>query len=59
MDNIKCDVCGKSFVPGNRIDGLPNGVSFVMQDGTMITYCVDCLIKDGKKRTNKEQKNKN
>lgn len=46
----KCDICGRVFVPGNRPDGCPNGVSMVQRDGTMVTMCADCLIRIGKER---------
>ena len=44
---MKCDKCGKEFDTGHRPDGLPNGVGFVLQDGTQITYCAECLIEKG------------
>jgi hypothetical protein len=48
MMKAKCDECGAEFSPGNREDGLPNGVSFHQKDGSMYTICADCLIKKGR-----------
>ena len=45
---MKCDNCKKEFVAGNRADGIPNGVGFQMQDGTIITICAECLMELGK-----------
>lgn len=42
-----CDKCGKEFESGNRPDGLPNGMGFVLEDGTLVTYCTDCMIEIG------------
>jgi len=44
---ILCDRCAKIFSPGNRPDGIPNGVTFVQDNGKPITLCADCLIKQG------------
>ena len=44
---IKCDMCKKIFLPGNRPDGTPTGVSFVLEDGRKITACSDCIEKVG------------
>lgn len=44
---MKCVECGKEFEPGNRPDGLPNGIGFELEDGTILNYCADCLIKLG------------
>lgn len=46
-DKIKCSMCGKEFEPGNGPDGIPNGLGFVKEDGTVITMCADCIIKMG------------
>lgn len=40
---MKCDKCGKEFKPGNRPSGVPNGVGFVLADGTEITICAECI----------------
>ena len=45
---IKCSVCGKNFKPGNTSNGLPNGVGFELEDGTMINMCQKCIIELGK-----------
>lgn len=45
---IKCDECGKVFQPGNT-NGLPNGVGFVLEDGTVYNVCAECLMKIGEK----------
>lgn len=47
MEVHVCDGCGATFVPGNRPAGVPNGVSFVLKDGTIVTYCADCIVKFG------------
>ena len=44
---IKCNECKKEFYPGNRPDGLPNGVGFETKDGSIINVCSDCIIKLG------------
>jgi len=44
---IKCDICGKEFTPGNRPDGIPNGVGIVQKDGTIVNICADCVYKIG------------
>lgn len=45
---MKCDNCKKEFEAGNRADGLPNGIGFELQDGTLITLCAECLMELGK-----------
>lgn len=42
-----CDTCGRPIIPGNRPDGIPGGVSFILQDGTQVNYCADCVIRYG------------
>lgn len=44
---IKCDMCGKVFEPGNRPDGTPNGVCFVLSDNSKINACSECIEKVG------------
>ena len=39
--------CGKYIYPGNRPDGLPNGVGFRLVDGSIINVCTDCIMKRG------------
>ena len=45
---MKCDVCGREFKSGNRADGNPNGMTFLLQDGNSITMCADCIIEKGR-----------
>lgn len=47
---IKCSECGKLIIPGNRPDGLPNAVGFVLEDGTLYNVCCECIIKEGKEK---------
>lgn len=44
---IKCDNCGNEFEIGNRPDGIPNGIGFQFEDGTVFNICTDCIIKTG------------
>lgn len=39
----KCDMCGKEIIPGNNENGLPNGVGFELEDGTMLNVCSECI----------------
>ena len=48
-----CHGCGKEIIPGNRPDGTPNGVGFVMANGTIINLCADCIIAEGMKQEGK------
>lgn len=41
---IYCDSCGKTFTPGNRKSGVPNGIGFVLEDGRQVNMCADCLM---------------
>ena len=52
MEVHTCDKCGAKFVPGNRPDGLPNGVAFVLKNGKVVTYCADCIMKFGQEAEN-------
>lgn len=45
---VKCNECGMLIIPGSRPDGLPNGVGFQMQDGSIYNLCCNCIIKKGK-----------
>ena len=51
---IRCDKCGKEFKVGNRPDGLPNGVGFQLEDGSIYTVCADCLIEMGREKREKK-----
>lgn len=44
-----CIKCGREFQEGNRPDGLPNGVGFQMEDGSIISCCTECIITKGKR----------
>lgn len=46
MDEIICNECGKVFHPGDT-NGLPNGVGFMLSDGTVWNVCAECLMKIG------------
>lgn len=46
--DMKCNKCGKEFKPGDRPDGLQNGISFLMPDGRPVALCCECLIELGK-----------
>lgn len=50
-----CDKCKKFFLPGNRPDGIPNGLGFVLQNGKKITVCADCVMKLGAMQTDAER----
>lgn len=47
LKGIKCDCCGNKFIAGNT-NGLPNGVGFEMEDGTLINVCRLCLMNQTK-----------
>lgn len=48
MSKIKCNRCGKEFAFGNRPDGIPNGVGFIMRNGREYNICAECVIEAGK-----------
>lgn len=48
MDYPKCDSCGKTIIPGNNEYGEPNGVGFVLKDGTVRHMCADCIAHVGR-----------
>ena len=48
---MKCDKCGKEFKAGNRPDGLPNGLDFILQNGKRLTMCADCIMKADSEET--------
>ena len=50
ISKIFCVDCGKEIIPGNRPNGLPNGVGFETKEGKIINVCTDCLIAIGKKK---------
>ena len=50
MTEIRCMRCGKTITPGNRPDGIPNGVGFEIEHGVVINICAECMIEEGKKR---------
>ena len=41
---ITCMVCGKTFLPGNDKQGIPNGVGFMLEDGTVLNMCSECIM---------------
>ena len=43
-----CDICKKFFLPGNRPNGIPNGVKMIQKNGKSITICSECVISIGK-----------
>ena len=43
MAKITCNECGKEINPGNT-NGLPNGVGFELEDGTIYNVCLDCMM---------------
>lgn len=43
---IKCRKCGKTITVGNT-NGLPNGVGFQLEDGTILNVCQSCLMEVG------------
>ena len=55
---MKCSYCGKEIQPGNRPDGLPNGLGFVTKDGGLINVCAECVIEKGKEHKEKEMEKK-
>ena len=42
LKKIKCDLCGKTFLPGNKPDGMPNGVGLVKNRRT-VNVCYECI----------------
>lgn len=56
---IICSECGREFSPGNRPDGMPNGVAFVLEDGTVYNACADCIMKHGMEVIGNENKGEN
>ena len=51
---LKCDKCKETIEYSYiRKDGLPNGISFELDDGKVITLCAECLKVLG--RTSREE----
>lgn len=46
---LKCIACGNTFLPGTNKQGLPTGVGFETEDGSIITICTNCINEIGKK----------
>lgn len=46
---LKCESCGKTFLPGANKEGLPNGVGFETEDESIITICNECIMAIDKK----------
>ena len=44
---MKCNECGKTFTYGNGPDGLPNGIGFVLEEGSRVDICKECVMKAG------------
>lgn len=40
---LTCALCGKQFRPGNDSDGVPNGLGFRMESGTIYNICGTCV----------------
>lgn len=49
---VRCCRCKKEIIPGNRPDGIPNGVGFQLENGKILNFCAECIIKEGMKRDN-------
>ena len=42
---MKCDICGKKIdMREKRTDGLPAGVGFELEDGSIVNVCTDCIM---------------
>ena len=41
---MKCTRCEREFQTGNRPDGFPNCMDFVLRDGSKLTLCAECLM---------------
>lgn len=41
---IKCNVCGKTFRPGNNpVSGVPNGLGFAFGTDEVFNVCAFCI----------------
>lgn len=45
---MKCDYCGRDFVPGIAPDGTVNGITLVIKDVVTITACAECVCAVGR-----------
>lgn len=52
---MKCNICGKEFKAGNKPNGLPNGLGYVLQDGRTVNICYECYMKAGLNKDFAEQ----
>jgi len=50
-----CSICGKTFVQGNT-NGMPNGLGYLLDDGTLINMCQDCIIAVGEMTSEEQDK---
>ncbi len=41
-----CMVCGKTFLPGNDEHGIPNGIGFMLEDGSLLNMCSECIMSE-------------
>lgn len=57
-EGLKCDVCGKRFLPGIMQDGMPAGIGATLDDGKTVIFCHDCLIRVGEEQIKKEKEQK-
>jgi len=46
INAMKCDSCGNEFSVGSS-NGMPNGISFELHDGRLVTLCQKCIMKLG------------
>lgn len=52
---LKCDKCGRNFMPGNTADGLPKGITYKLKDGKYLTICSRCIVELGNMDTDQER----
>ncbi len=57
-EGLKCDVCGKRFMPGIMPDGMPAGIGATLDDGKTVIFCHDCLIRVGEEQIKKQKEQK-
>lgn len=57
-EGLKCDVCGKRFLPGIMPDGMPAGIGATLDDGKTVIFCHDCLIRVGEEQIKKQKEQK-
>lgn len=43
-EELTCEICKKKFKPGHNAKGVPNGIGFVMRDGTRVDICRECFM---------------